>query len=83
LLLNAPEGRAVGESQLANRWRAQGALTGARKWLLRLLQSKYPGAPSTEVKQLVEQQTGRALLNQWFEAALAAATFEQFVQTLK
>jgi hypothetical protein len=73
----------MGESQVCNRWRAQGQLTLSRAWLVRLLQTKYPAEFSPDVKQMVEQQTDLALLDQWHEAALVAPTFEQFVQKLK
>jgi hypothetical protein len=77
------EGWDVVESQVANRWRALGELTRSRTWLVRLLQTKYPAEFNDEVKHLVEQQTDLALLNQWFEFALEAPNFEQFVRQLK
>jgi hypothetical protein len=77
------EGMSMVESQIGNRFRAEGDLMRSRAWLLRLLQTKYPTADTTEIKQLVDQQTDLTLLNQWFEIALEAATFEQFVEKLK
>jgi hypothetical protein len=77
------EGWDMVESQVANRWRAQGDLRTTRALLLRLLETKYRGSLSDEVKQLIEHQTDLALLKRWFESALEATTFEQFVQKLK
>jgi hypothetical protein len=77
------EGMEMIESQFGNRLRALGEVRAKRAWLVRLLQTKYPAEFSPDVKQLVEHQNDLALLNQWFEDALQATTFEQFVQKLK
>jgi hypothetical protein len=79
----ALEGLGMGESIVGDRFRAQGEVRAKRAWLVRLLTTKYPAEFSAEVRQLVEQQADLALLNQWFEDALQAKTFEDFVQKLK
>jgi hypothetical protein len=79
----ALEGLKVGESQVANRWRAQGELTRSREALLELLRSRFPEAVSAEVVQLIEQQQDLSLLKSWFSTALRVSSFAQFVEALK
>jgi hypothetical protein len=79
----ALEGWQMGESQVVNRWRAQGEVRARRAVLLRMLQKRYPGSVSQDVVQMVEQQADAAVLDRWLDAVMDSPTFEEFVKALK
>jgi hypothetical protein len=75
------------ESQVVNGWiekaeRETTLRTGCR-YLLRLLASRFPGAVPPEFEQLIRQQESPDLLEHWHEAALQAATVEEFLAVLR
>jgi hypothetical protein len=75
------------ESQVVNNWiskgSAQGKLEERRQMLLECLQERFPGATSTEVVQLIQQQDSMDLLRDWSRAAYCASTYEEFLAVLK
>jgi hypothetical protein len=80
---HALEGWQMGESQVVNRWRAQGEVRAWRQAVLDLLRSKYTTSVTDEVVQMVEQQSDLDLLRRWFTTALGKGTFAEFVGALK
>jgi hypothetical protein len=77
----------MAESQVVNEWisqgKAEGTLDNQRRNLLRVLTVRFPGAVTDEIVRLVNQQDSLPMLDDWFEAALRAYTFEQFLDVLK
>jgi hypothetical protein len=81
------EGFEMTESQVVNEWisrgKAEGKLEERRENLLRLLSKRFPGAASEAVIRLVNEQESLELLSHWFDAAVEAETFPQFLDVLK
>jgi hypothetical protein len=81
------EGFEMTESQVVNEWIQQGEVQGElkrqRRNLLQALSARFPGAVTEEITRLVNEQDSLPLLDDWFQAALHAATFEQFLDVLK
>jgi hypothetical protein len=77
----------MGESQLANRWRAEAAAAAtiamARRMLLEALDVKFPGAVPADVRQLIQKQEAQGLLEDWHRAAIRAATYADFDAVLR
>ncbi|MGL4554548.1 MAG: hypothetical protein ACRC33_25570, partial [Gemmataceae bacterium] len=77
----------MGESQVANGWRAEGDVRGTmrtlRRVLVETLDAKFPGEASPEASQLIERQDTPSVLDDWFRAALRAGTCDDFLQTLR
>jgi hypothetical protein len=71
------------ESQAVNEWINMGVLKNQRQNLLELLEGRFPGAVPKEVAQLIQHQESLELLHDWFQAAVRANTFEQFLDVLK
>ncbi len=71
------------ESQVVNEWIGQGALNERRQNLQRLLQGKFGGLVPEDVSRLISQQDSLPLLADWFDAALAAASIEEFIAVLR
>jgi hypothetical protein len=75
------------ESQVVNEWisrgKAEGKLEERRENLLRLLSKRFPGTALEAVIRLVNEQESLELLSHWFDAAVEAETFPQFLDVLK
>jgi hypothetical protein len=75
------------ESQVVNEWMNQGEARGrleqARKDILTALNARFPGATPPEIVKLIDEQDSLELLEDWFEAAILAFTFEQFLAVLR
>jgi hypothetical protein len=74
-------------SEVVNRWLQQGERFGevkaSRRMLLGLLQARFPNQVSAEDADTVNQQDSLELLDEWFQAAVRAYTFSQFVEFLR
>jgi hypothetical protein len=81
------EGWKMGESQIMNRWREEAAtvarLQTKRKDTLELLDIKFPGAASADVRRVIEQQASIEMLDDWFRALARATTYDEFYQALR
>ncbi|MGL4554544.1 MAG: hypothetical protein ACRC33_25550, partial [Gemmataceae bacterium] len=77
----------MGESQVANGWRAEGDARGTlrtgRRHVLEALDIRFPGEASPEVRQLIEGQDTPSVLDDWFRAALRAGTCDEFFQAIR
>jgi hypothetical protein len=77
----------MGESQYINRQRdrarAEGELRTKRQDLVDLVDSKFKGAMSPEVRQLIEQHESMPVLTEWFRAALDAITYDDFLAVVR
>ncbi len=75
------------ESEVVNEWISQGEVKGQlkerRQKLLRLLQRKFPGLVPEEVSHLVGRQESLPVLDDWFDAAISAATIQDFLAALR
>ena len=81
------EGFEMTESPIVNEWMAKARdeerVVQQRKHLLRLLDGRFPGGVPVEVRGFLERIDDPDLLSTWFDAAVRAYTFEQFVKVLK
>lgn len=81
------EGSGMTESAIVNEWMSQGEARGVlrneRQLLLRALNKRFPGAVPAEVTKLVNEQDSLDLLNHWFDTAVSATTFDEFLAVLK
>lgn len=77
----------MGESEVANGWRAEGAARAAlqmkRTDVLELLDIKFPGAAGADVRQVIEQQPSIDLLHDWFRSLARAVTYDDFFAVLR
>lgn len=66
----------VTESQVLNEWISKAELRAElrkeQQLVLRLLNTRFPGATSAKVAKLITEQESADLLNHWFDAAAAA-----------
>ncbi len=60
---------------------ARGVIKGAVRTLLRLLELKFTTVPA-DVAQRIKATTDPALLDSWFDAAIAARTIKKFRQVI-
>jgi hypothetical protein len=81
------EGFEMTESQVVNEWIREAEvkveLKTQRRYLLALLDGRFPGMVPEEVRQLIQQQESLELLEDWFKEAVHASTFENFMAVLK
>ncbi len=81
------EGWDMTESQVVNRWIAkaeeQRDLINAREYVLRALRLRFPDAVPPEVVETINAQPSAQLLREWFDAAMTAATLEDFLAVLR
>jgi hypothetical protein len=81
------EGFQMTESQVVNEWISQGKLAGelkaSREILLHILQRKFPGLVPEDVSRFISQQDSLPLLADWLDAALTAASIEEFIAVLR
>jgi hypothetical protein len=76
------DGIAVGQ-QLDREGDKVARLEERRDSLLALLNAKFPGQVTPDVKETINQQHGLTLLRQWFQEAADAPTFAGFVAVLR
>jgi hypothetical protein len=81
------EGLDMTESKVVNRWIEkaveEGKLEQARRFLIRVLERKFPGQVLPEVIGTISAQPSLSLLEDWGEQASLAATFEDFLRVLR
>ena len=58
-------------------------LKARRELLVRLLNNQFPGAVPAGVTTLINEQESLDLLDHWFDAAVDAATVEEFMAVVK
>lgn len=73
----------VTESQVMNEWIEQAELRKEQQLLQRLLHKRFPGAVAADITKLVSEQADPRTLNDWFDAAASAATYDEFLAVLK
>jgi len=75
------------ESQVVNRWIAEALekerVQDARRFLLRLLQKRFPDQLPQEVVQTINSQPSLQLLEDWFDQATQVASMADFVRILR
>lgn len=75
---NALEGWGVEESTFAKAMEARGEQRARREDIRRTLRLRFGPALTTEIQQKIQQQSDLAVLDRWFDAAVTAATIEEF-----
>jgi hypothetical protein len=84
---NGLEGWEMTESMLVNSWteeaRREARILARREDLLRLAQRRFPGAIPAEVVDLIRRQDSEELIGAWFDAAIDAATAEEFLAVVR
>lgn len=75
------------ESPVVNRWlekaKQDTELRTTRRNLLHMLNLRFPGAMTEDVTTCINQQDSMEMLDDWFEAGVTAAAWEQFVSVLR
>jgi len=66
------------ESQVVNRWKAEGKAEGAATMLVQLLRKKFHIGPPADLAAVIEACKDSGQLAQWLGAALDAATLDDF-----
>jgi hypothetical protein len=81
------EGWDMTESNVVNRWteqaRREERILTLRENLLQLAQGRFPGSIPADVADLINRQDSQEMLKEWFQAAIAAASAEQFLSVLR
>jgi hypothetical protein len=77
------EGWDVTESPLVNRWIHAGVLANQRTNLLTVLEARFPGSVSPEVRETVQQNESLDLLEEWLIAAARVGTRDEFLAVLR
>ena len=77
------EGLEMTESEVVNEWISMGELKNQRRNLLELLNGRFPGVVPNDVVQLIQTQDNVTLLHEWFQNAIKADRFEQFMSEIK
>lgn len=74
------------ESEVVNDWirlgYARGVLESQRWCILALLSGRFPSAVTPEMTKQIEMQDDMERLGRWFDAALDAPTFADFLATM-
>jgi hypothetical protein len=70
------------ESQLFLEWTAEakeaGKVENARAWLIDELEARFPGAVTSDVRELIAKQDSKQLLDDWHKVALKTPSFDTF-----
>jgi hypothetical protein len=74
---------AVTESPLLNSWIERSQLQQGREWLVACLKARFPGDLTPEVIETINQQPSLSLLRSWYDAALAAKSYDDFLKVLR
>jgi hypothetical protein len=75
------EGWDVWQSQVIRGWKDEGrreGLEAQRRSLLKALQARFPGELPADLAQRIAQAADLALLERWFDSALAVPSLEAF-----
>ena len=71
------------ESEFVNSWirlgYARGVVLSQQHCLLVLLARRFPGEIPSDVTAIIKQQDNTERLDQWFDSAITAPTFADFV----
>jgi hypothetical protein len=73
----------VTESPMLNSWIESAQLRQGREWLVDCLRERFPAELTAEVIDTVNQQPNLKLLRSWFQAALAAKSYDGFLTVLR
>lgn len=71
------------ESQVVNGWQREGRISTKREDLIAVLDSRFPGAVSADVRQAIQHNESLDLLHTWLLAAASAREIEEFVRVLR
>jgi len=75
------------ESQVVREWieeaRREARLDTVRTFLQRCLKRKFGDSVPHEITNLINQQNSVEMLTDWFDAALHAQTFQDFIAVLR
>jgi hypothetical protein len=77
------EGWTVIESRLLRREIEGGLLQQGREWLLRFLRARFPAELTPEVIEAINQQPSPSLLTDWYDTAIHAKSFDEFLAVLR
>jgi hypothetical protein len=81
------EGYDMTESKVVNRWIEeaveQKGLDEARRFLIRLLERRFPGQVAPEVVSTINAQPSLSMLEDWFDQASLAASLADFLRVLR
>jgi hypothetical protein len=77
------EGLDMTESIVVNEWIEAGEVKASRLKLIDVLEVRFPSALNRELRQTILEQDTLSLLNDWFRAALRAATYDDFLAVLR
>jgi hypothetical protein len=77
----------VTESPLLNEWIEQAVektrLEQGREWVLAYLKVRFPTELTPEVIDTINQQPGAALLRSWYQGALEARFYDEFLAVVR
>ena len=75
------------ESMVVNGWMQQAAdrkhLELSKKYLTMVLDSRFPGMVSNQLRETIEQQPSASLLDEWFDQANRVASMEEFMKVVR
>jgi len=71
------------ESPFVNSFIDKGKLEERRKSLLELLDGRFPGSVTNEVRQMIQFQDSYGILSDWFRATIRINSFEEFMSLVK
>ncbi len=70
------------DSQVVAEWITEGKIEGKVGDILRLLEKRFPPGAPTEVAATIKASTNIEQLNRWFDAAIDAASLDEFRQAM-
>jgi hypothetical protein len=83
----ALEGFDMTESNVVNQWvqeaRDQTQIEDAREYLVRVLRRRFPAALTEDLLATINAQPSLTLLRDWFDAAIAALSQDEFLAVLR
>ena len=71
------------ESPFINELIGERILREAHRTLLRVVRVRFPTAVTPDLKQAIAEQSSRATLDSWLDAAATSATAEDFLAVLR
>ena len=75
------------ESMVVNGWMQQAAdkkhLELAKKYLTMVLESRFPGTLSSQLRETITQQPSASLLDEWFEQANRVVSMDEFMKVVR
>lgn len=76
------QGLSMRDSQVVAEWITEGKIEGKVGAILRLLEKRFPPGAPAQVATVIKASTDVEQLNRWFDAAIDAASLEQFQQAM-